>query len=144
MTPSIPIGIYRISNQDIQRGSFVLACIHTKLAELAIQRGYVGRGDCPGNIMPIGKVVYGLPGDTISVSSKGISVNGFLLSQSQALSVDRKFRAMPRWDKINVILDEDQWWLDAPHQRSFGSRYVGPFSSESIREVLIPVWIKRE
>jgi len=42
-------------------------------------RGYVSGGECPGQTTPMLKTIAALPGDTVTVSTRGVSVNGQLL-----------------------------------------------------------------
>ena len=60
-------------------------------------RGYVPRGGhCPDGLTPIGKMVAALPGDTVVLTTDGITVNGALQSHSRALATDLKGRGLPQ------------------------------------------------
>jgi len=141
LTPSIPRRLYQATPQSPSRHDVVLACLPQPFAALASERGYVAAGACPGHLMPVGKVVYGVPGDTVEITTRGIRVNGRLLPQSRALSQDDQHRKLPHVPEGTIVLDSNHWWLDAPHARSLGSRYVGPFPRQAILTTLRPLWL---
>lgn len=129
LTRSIPIGVYRVidDTSPVRRGDVVLACLPSSVARLAHDRGYVPRGgSCPGGLVPIGKLVMALAGDTVVVSSDGLRVNGQSVQNSRALMRDaagRELRGIPRG---HYPVSTGEVWLIGASPRSFDCRYIGP------------------
>ena len=144
VTPSIPKGLYRATRVKPQRGTIVLACIPRAMAVWAKQRGYIPPGGCPGGVMPLGKIVVGVPGDTIVVSSTGTLVNGQLLVNSQPLDRDRRGQSLPHYPFGTYILGTCDYWLESTHPRSFASRYIGPIPTADLLTALTPIWTWRD
>ncbi len=151
VTPSLPLGLYRISkDQVINRGDIVLFCLESEsFIPLAGERGYLGysdlfgRGLCPGGLRPLGKMVYGLPGDTISIGTDGtISINGELIEGSAARSQDSKGRAMPAsLLHAGVVPPGRILPLSLRIPGSFDGRYFGLIDLAGCRK-LRPVWVR--
>jgi conjugative transfer signal peptidase TraF len=144
LTSSLPIGLYRVTRDSptLERGAIVLYCLPPPVAGLAHDRGYVPRGgQCPGGLTPIGKMVAALPGDTVVLTTDGITVNGVLQSHSRALATDLKGRGLPRLTRRAYVIGRDYVWLLAPSERSFDSRYLGPLVARNVLARVQPVWI---
>jgi len=61
-TPSLPLGVWRQAG-GIERGGFALFCLEdAEFIKLAKERGYLGEGECPGGIKPLGKEIFDLAG----------------------------------------------------------------------------------
>jgi conjugative transfer signal peptidase TraF len=91
--------------------------------------------------MPLFKPVVALPGDTVEVSSLGISVNGRLLKNSRLQLLDRKERRMRQIPKsIYKLPPNFVWLISTHHPQSFDSRYFGAVSTDNITGFLLPVW----
>ena len=144
LTSSLPIGLYRVTKDSptLKRGAIVLYCLPPPVARFAHNRGYVPRGgQCPGGLTPIGKMVAALPGDTVVVTSDGITVNGTLQSHSRALATDLNGRELPQLVGRSYVIGRDCIWLLAPSKRSFDSRYLGPLVARNVLARVQPVWI---
>jgi conjugative transfer signal peptidase TraF len=89
-THSLPVGLYYWSDVPIKKGSIVLfkPDHSTPLEQLGIERGYEARE------LPLLKRVVALPGDSVSVSSSGVSINGQLLPNSAPLLRDEAGRPL--------------------------------------------------
>jgi conjugative transfer signal peptidase TraF len=143
LTSSLPIGLYGVTKDSptLKRGAIVLYCLPPPVARFAHNRGYVPRGgQCPGGLTPIGKMIAALPGDTVVVTSEGITVNGALQSHSRALSSDLKGRELPQLVGGSYVLQRDYIWLLAPSERSFDSRYLGPLLAQNVLSRVHPIW----
>src|SRR2546422_11670272 len=69
LTGSLPVGLYVASGATSGRGALVLACLPPGVAAFARARGYVPRGGaCLGGVVPIGKSVLAMAGDTVTVT----------------------------------------------------------------------------
>jgi conjugative transfer signal peptidase TraF len=144
LTSSLPIGLYRVTRDapTLERGAIVLYCLPPPVAGFAHNRGYVPRGgQCPGGLTPIGKMVAALPGDTVVLTTVGITVNGALQSHSRALATDLKGRGLPQLSRRAYVIARDYVWLFAPSERSFDSRYLGPLMARNVLARVEPVWI---
>src|SRR6266851_977069 len=77
LTGSLPVGLYLAVGAASARGALVLVCLPPQVAAFARARGYVPRGGaCPGGVVPIGKPIVAMPGDTVTVTPTGMLVNG--------------------------------------------------------------------
>lgn len=140
VTPSLPLGLYRIVDQPVSRGSLVEVCPPQACMALALRRGYLGRGSCPGGSWPLLKSVLALPGDRLVLTRVGIFREGALLSASAPLSRDFRGRPLPRLALGLLEVPPGDLWLYAPHPRSFDSRTFGPVSQKLVRNTLAPLW----
>lgn len=137
------MGLYRVTRDapTLERGAIVLYCLPPGVAGFAHNRGYVPRGgQCPGGLTPIGKMLAALPGDTVVLTTDGITVNGALQSHSRALSSDCKGRKLPRLASASYVVRGGYTWLLAPSDRSFDSRYLGELSTTNIVARVQPYW----
>ena len=129
ITGSIPIGVYRVLDDTlpVRRGDVVLACLPESVARLAHDRGYVPRGgSCPESLVPVGKLVMALKGDTVIVSSDGLRVNGRLIQNSRALLRDAAGRELRGIPSGRYLVPTGEVWLIGTSPRSFDCRYIGP------------------
>jgi conjugative transfer signal peptidase TraF len=142
-TASLPLGLYRETRESIGRGMFAVFCLEDReFIRLAKERGYLGEGSCPGGIKPLGKEVFGLPGDEISLQDGLIVVNGETVPLSGAKSVDSQGRAMPAQAKLkNGTIPKGYVLMLSPHHAGgFDSRYFGLIRLSSLHPVK-PVFI---
>jgi conjugative transfer signal peptidase TraF len=142
LTGSLPLGLYRTVPGPLGRGSLVLVCLPPRVAALARIRGYVPRGGvCPGGILPVGKPVLALSGDTITVTAAGLRVNGVPIRNSLALATDHRGRPLPRLAPGPQVVRPGTLWVVSTYARmSFDSRYFGPVALAAVRSYLRPVW----
>lgn len=123
-TSSMPMGIYRLTASTPERGDTVAYCLRGDAAELARNRGYLTEGSCPSGLAPVLKSVAGLPGDMLTQSTDGLSINEVLQPHSAVLPLDTQGRGMagalmpsPVPDGMAVLMSD--------HPGSFDSRYFG-------------------
>jgi conjugative transfer signal peptidase TraF len=141
-TPSMPLGIYRLEalpSNGFARGMFVVACAPPDAADLGRRRGYLSHGACPHDTEPLVKVVAGVPGDEVTISARGVAVNGCMLPHSRAVASDRSGRRMSRWPSGRYHLGRGQVWLYAANDRSWDSRYWGPATTANILARAVPI-----
>ena len=76
LTASMPLGIWRKSTV-LQAGSYIAACIpaDTPAAQVAIERGYISPGLCPGGFAPLLKQIVAFPGDTVLLTDEEVCIN---------------------------------------------------------------------
>jgi len=142
LTGSLPVGLYLESRATPVRGAIVLACLPPEVAAFARERGYVPRGGtCPGGVLPVGKPILAIAGDTVSVTPTGLLLNGVPVPNSQALEVDRKGRPLPRLAVGRYVVGPGELWVLSPYSRlSFDSRYFGAVQAGQVRAGLRRLW----
>jgi conjugative transfer signal peptidase TraF len=120
----------------------VLVCLPPAVARFAKARGYVPRGDsCPEGVVPIGKRVLGVPGDTICVTVAGLRVNGTPVPNSQALRFDHRGRPLPRLVMgCSVVAPAHLWVVSSYSRASFDSRYFGAIASGDVCSSARVLW----
>ncbi len=137
VTSSLPLGLYRLTDERPQRGSIVFFCLESEhFIKLARAREYAGTGTCPGALRALGKEVYGLPGDLVSIGADGsISINHQTIPGSAARDVDSKGRPMPKPALTAGNIPVGQaLTLSLHHQGSFDGRYFGLVSLSNLRQ----------
>lgn len=141
-TLSLPRGLWLVGGDPgtVRIGDVVTFCppLGPALAE-ARERGYVGPGSCPGGLEPMMKPVVALAGDTVAVSSAGVTVNGQILVRSEPLSRDGAGRPLPQAEGGTVAAGQ-VWVLSSHNARSFDSRYFGPIPHAHLTALLRPLW----
>ena len=134
-SPSLPMGLY-VTTAD-SAANLVEFCPAEPFAALAIIRGYRDSGICPDGAAPLLKPVVAKSGDVVELSTRGISVNGALLSNTAPLSKDIKGRPLEAWPFGRYVVASGTVWVASSyHPRSFDSRYFGPISTSAVRERL--------
>lgn len=141
-TPSLPVGLYRIVDEPVSKGAYVAFCPpQSDVFELAIIRGYINAGNCPGGYGQLLKRAHAVAGDTVLIDETGISVNSELLANSAPLSTDAYGAALPQY-RLNAVLGESEFLLLSdlnPH--SFDARYFGVIERAQIVHIVSPVFI---
>jgi conjugative transfer signal peptidase TraF len=89
-----PAGIYRTVAAPLTRGELVLACLPSQSARLALQRGYLGAGDCPNGVEPVAKIIGALPGDSVEIQPLWIAINGIRIPRSSTAARDTMGRSL--------------------------------------------------
>ena len=139
-TPSMPKGIYQLvpGGSGIERGDLVSICLAVEpFVSLAIERGYLRSGSCPGGSEPLLKVVVGLPHDLLEVESEGIRINGRLIPQSRIAASDSQNRPMPVSTTLSPgrIPEGMVLILSREHPGGFDGRYFGLLPLASLQKV---------
>ena len=140
-SPSIPIGIYRITSEPIKVGNYVLLCPENKEPFITAQkRGYIGAGYFPGGLGYMFKRVAALPNDIITTTENGMQINGKLYPNSKPFKHDALNRALPIWHATQTRLKAGEVILMTKNdQNSFDARYFGPIPQQQIISVVQPV-----
>lgn len=145
-SPSMPLGLWRTSALSglVNRGEAVTACLPEQVARLAMQRQYIGSGDCPDGSTPLVKTVAAIAGDVVRITRHGVAVNGEPIPRSAPLARDeagRPLHAMP--PGLYGVAPGTVWLLSGHDPRSFDSRYYGPIPLAGVRRVAHPVLVLR-
>lgn len=146
ITPSMPGGIYKIKQWDgvtpFKRGELVSMCLSPEFSKIALERGYLRPGMCPGGAQALLKEIVAIEDDDFSLTGEGVAVNGRLLENSAPRTQDSKGRPMAfsRTLKAGKIPSGFALLLSTHHPGSYDSRYFGlvPLSAMDKAE---PVWI---
>lgn len=127
VTASLPLGLYRVTAHSIEHGGLAVFCLDSEaFINLAKERGYLSEGHCSGEIKPLGKEIFGLPGDVVSLVDGLISVNGKVVPQTRMREQDSKGRVMPEsFLKPGRIQEGYALMLSPYNADSFDSRYFG-------------------
>lgn len=142
LSPSLPIGLYRRVDQPIRRRALVITCPPEPAAWLALARGYLDPGACPGGTEPLGKIVLALGGDVVDIQDDGLTVNGWHVPRSRLAAVDSHGRPLPRLDRRRLKLGLDEVFLFSPFDpRSFDSRYFGPVPRTAVVGTIAPILV---
>ena len=141
-TGSIPLGLYRMSNDPIVNGASVLWCPPERPEfDLAKERGYIGPGFCPGGYGNMMKKVVASHHDVVTVTDTGVMINGTLIPASQPMEVDSMGRPLPRFRVTDHVLASSEFLLMSDtNSRSFDARYFGPVQRAHIQSRIHPVW----
>jgi conjugative transfer signal peptidase TraF len=138
MTSSHPKGLYRLVSETPKRGDYVAFCLAPDhpLADLALWRGYLGRGGCRSGSRPLLKRLAGLPGDRLTLTAFGLTLNGVPLAGTARPETDSQGRELPPSlltsgyipSGLALVLSQD-------HPGSFDSRHFGLIPLASLRKV---------
>jgi conjugative transfer signal peptidase TraF len=142
LTPSMPLGIYRlvpVPNSAVARGMVVAVCAPTGASAFGRSRGYLSMGRCPSGTEPLLKAIAGVAGDDVTVSARGVAVDGCMLANSRPFSRDLAGRRLTPWLSGHYRLHRGQLWLYANNQRSWDSRYWGPASVTDVMARAVPI-----
>jgi conjugative transfer signal peptidase TraF len=140
VTASLPLGIYRVTADRPTRGSIVHVCLPSNDAEFARQRGYLGPGDCPRGVRPLGKIVLAVEGDRVRLQPESVQINGNAVSNSATATEDSHGRTLPHFPWGEHRLGRGELWLHSPyHRNAYDSRYFGPVQESLVVSVLQPL-----
>ena len=140
-SPSIPVGIYWMTQRPIQVGEYVIFCPPNRpVFQEAFARGYIHAGFCPGGLGYMMKKVLAARGDTVSFTPNGVRVNGEHLPYSKPQKRDGSGRALSGWRVNNVALNASELLLMTDQSvLSFDARYFGPINKNRVKAVVIPL-----
>jgi conjugative transfer signal peptidase TraF len=131
-TPSLPVGLYRISSFDWGGGDLIAAKPTGHLAEVLSDARVIE----PGRLLL--KRVAGVPGDRVCRSALSITING--AEAALALSTDARGNVLPSWSGCRA-LEQGQVFLLGDHTASFDGRYFGPSRAADIIGRVTPVLV---
>jgi conjugative transfer signal peptidase TraF len=117
---SAPTGLYRETNAPLTRGQYVLAGWPPQLNQVARERHFDLR-----TLPPLLKHIAALPGDHVTVSAEGVTINGRLWPNSKPLPSDHTGHPLTHWPFGEYIVAPGQVWLLSDSTHGFDSRYFG-------------------
>ena len=140
-TPSIPVGVYRLTNETLVKGAYVLFCPPpAAVFDMAKARGYLGAGYCPGGYGQLIKKILAVQDDVVSIGTDGVRVNGQLLPLSAPIKADGAGRPMPDYKAARVLGSTEVLVMSDSHSGSFDGRYFGPIQRSQIQGVIRPIF----
>lgn len=144
LTNSVPIGIYLIS--DTPGASLIDFCPPEPFGTLSRDRGYreLSPFGCPDGAKPLLKPIAARPGNTVSMSTSGITVDGKQIPHSAPLRSDTAGRPISAWPLgVYQVQNGTMWVASSFNSHSFDSRYFGPVPESAVLHHLRPLWIAR-
>lgn len=132
ITPSEPVGFYRLVPGGVERDTLVLLKQPHDLAASVLRR-YV-----PMNL-PLIKRVAAIPGDLVQVESDGVYVNGVRWPASAPLTHDEEGRPLRPYPFGTYRVPVGQVWVMSNNPRGLDSRYFGPLPAASVFSRLAPL-----
>ncbi len=140
-TASLPIGLYVVSTSPDAK--LAVFCPPEPFSQISVARGYRSRGRCADGDSPLLKPIVAKPGDVVTTSEKGVTINGKLLNNTAPRERDTKGRPLPhfRFGAFRVA-EGFVWTASTYNPLSFDSRYFGPIPCNSIRERLEPLLVR--
>jgi len=132
ITPSVPTGLYWVSDQRALAVGDRVAIAPPKLRKLLAERGYLPIG------VPLLKRVGAAPGQTICRTSSDLTIDGRLAAPVR--THDRAGRPLPSWSGCIVLRDGEIFVLNPAQPDSFDSRYFGPLLAKNVIGRAHPVW----
>jgi len=148
-THSAPFGLYR-EQFDSEAGihdpaPYVFFCPDRRWPSMRDEPNYRDpMRTCPDGFSPLIKPVVAWPGDLVSVSADGISVNGHMLKNSTPIERDSKGQELRRFTAGEYRVGTKELWVVSSFSpRSFDSRYFGPIPFKSVHSWLRPLLVER-
>ncbi len=140
-TPSLPLGVYQLTNELLVKGAYVLFCPPpTAIFTMARARGYVGAGYCPGGYGHLMKRLVASKDDTVIINAEGVLINDRLLPSSAAIQKDGLGRELPHYEGSWVLGDYEVLLMSDSHKGAFDGRYFGSIQLSQIEGVLRPLF----
>ena len=140
ISPSEPLGIYKIQNIDqIQRGNIVAVCLPSKYQEIGLKRAYLLPGIRCDKTAPLIKTVIAVPGDNVILKNNEIIVNNniYLYITKYFDSHSRKLDVFPRGVYKNI---NTYWLIGTNNPNSWDSRYWGGIDRKNIVFTVVPYY----
>ncbi|MFZ4701359.1 MAG: conjugative transfer signal peptidase TraF [Candidatus Methylumidiphilus sp.] len=140
-TGSYPPGLYWMIGEAAHKGALVIACpAAVEAVAKGFLRGYIGAGFCPGGYGYVIKKIVGLPGDQITITRQGVSVNGGAIPNSEPRRTDTEGKPLPFHEATYTLGTAQVLLMSDYSPKSFDGRYSGPVEQTGIKGVLRPVF----
>lgn len=140
-TPSIPVGVYRLTHDPLTKGSFVYFCPPpAAVFDMAKARGYLSAGFCPGGYGHLMKKILAAKNDLVAIGKDGVHINGRLLPLSAPILADGAGRLLPQYMTSLVLGSTELLLMSDSNSGSFDGRYFGSINRQQIEGVLHPIF----
>jgi len=133
VTPSVPVGIWCISNSKISRGDYVKIDVGN-FAAFEQYRHYPFKTNARGTI-PFLKQVGGIAGDLVETRNGQIYINNVLVKNSRVFEEDRSGRPLTPFP-LPYVLQKNEVWLISDSPYGFDSRYLGFARLEACKKAI--------
>lgn len=146
ISPSIPLGLYRIEKLDkgsikiLQHGDIVALCLMPKVEEQGLQRRYILPGLKCRKSNPLIKTIFAVPGDNISLAMEKITLNGKNFP-FRTLKYDSQNRSLDIYPRGAYKHTSNYWVIGSHVANSWDSRYWGPIEPQQILFRLSPIFL---
>lgn len=141
LTPSYPLGLWRIEPlaRHVAVGDRIFICPPpVEPFGLARNRGYLGRGLCPGWFSPLIKTVVAVAGQHVVIDGN-ITVDGIRLAHSSVRAIDGEGRALT--PDAGGIVPTGKLFLFSDFAGSYDSRYFGPIQADGVLGLAYPILV---
>jgi conjugative transfer signal peptidase TraF len=139
ISESLPIGLY----VPAATGPLASICLAGSVGIFVDVRGYRSWGvTCPHLREAVLKAIAAYPGDLVTVTEMGVSINGKLWPHSRPLVADSRGRPLPALRKT-LRVRSGMVWVMGLHPKSFDSRYFGEIPDTWIADRMRTLWIWR-
>jgi conjugative transfer signal peptidase TraF len=134
LTPSVPVGVYRIEHRAPARGDFVLLALTPKYRDIAVARGYLRQEQ------HLLKNIAAMDGDQVCRRGLAVWINGHI--RVWLRRTDGSGRTLSGWQGCRRLRNGELFVLGTDRS-SFDSRYFGPILRSDIIAVAGPWWVLR-
>lgn len=141
LTPSYPLGLWRIQplSRAVAVGDRIIICPpKAEVFELARERGYIGRGLCPGWFSPLIKTVVAVAGQHVVVDDN-IAVDGAPIAHSSVRRADGEGRVLV--PDAGGVVPDGKLFLFSEFAGSYDSRYFGSIPATGILGLARPLLV---
>ncbi|MEE3501280.1 S26 family signal peptidase [Acidiphilium acidophilum] len=149
VTPSMPIGLYRLSSlpRRLHDGMIVYLCPPSPARNLAMAQAAQGkwlltspRSPCPSHLVPFLKKIGATPGQTVTLTMRGTSIDGHLLPATAIKRFAKNGQPMIHQKPGSYLMGPRQVWVwDNSSPWAYDSRYWGPLPVANILKQARPV-----
>ncbi|WP_114211556.1 conjugative transfer signal peptidase TraF [Acidisarcina polymorpha] len=148
-THSSPLGWYsEVSQRQIDAHAhniYVFFCPDIRWPAMKGEPNYrEPMRSCPDGFAPLIKPVIAWPGDLVTTSDAGVSVNGALIPKTAPITRDSQGQLLRPYPQGSYrVVPGELWAVSNFSPRSFDSRYFGPIPIRSVRQWLSPLLVER-
>ena len=138
---SVPRGFYWLSRDPPERGGYVAVCPpEDGIFELARDRGYIGRGRCPGGYAELIKLFAAGPGDHVRIDANGVRVGERFWPSSAPMTVDGAGRPLVASVLDTTLASPSVLVMSQDCASGFDGRYFGLLSRSNIVGIAVPLF----
>jgi conjugative transfer signal peptidase TraF len=137
VSSSVPRGVYlKKKGGNLERGNLVLVCpSNGAVWRLVAQSRSVVKGSgCGGTLAPLIKEIAAVEGDTVTVTTAGVVLNGTLRTGTALLSFSSRGKPLPQASSQKIPRGE--LFLLGSSPESLDSRYFGTIPIRDVQGVL--------
>ena len=132
ITDSMPVGVYKETEEKITKNSYVLLCKEDSFLQRA-----KSEGECDDGHKPLLKSVVAVGGDVVTVSDGGVFVNYRKLKNSERL---KNIRVQAK-NIVDYTLQNDEFLVMGRSPFSWDSRYFGIVRGNEFISQVVPVFL---